>query len=98
MGGKSANLIAHSVIDQTDSQPKSADPTPKWGRAIMHAYRCYLLDAAHHIATVEIIECADDGEAERRGEEVLAAHPECAGVEVWDSDRRVHVRMLSDVA
>ena len=65
---------------------------------MMHTYRCYLLDAALHIATVEIIECADDGEAERRGEEVLAAHPERAGVEVWDRERRVHVRMATDVA
>ena len=64
----------------------------------MHPYRCYLLDAACHIAAVEIIECADDGEAERRGEEVLVAHPEYAGVEVWDCNRRVHVRILSDVA
>ena len=64
----------------------------------MHPYRCYLLDAAAcHIAAVEIIECADDGEAERKGKDVLAAHPGCAGVEVWDCDRRVHVRMLSDV-
>ena len=36
-------------------------------------YRCYLLDEAHHIKKVEIIECRDDGEAERRAEEILAA-------------------------
>ncbi len=64
----------------------------------MHPYRCYLLDDTCHIAGVEVIECRDDGEAERRCEEVPAAHPERAGVEVWDGDRRVHVRMLSDVA
>jgi hypothetical protein len=57
-------------------------------------YRCYLLDEAHHIKKVEIIECRDDGEAERRAEEILAAQND-SGVEVSDLERRVRVRMSS---
>jgi hypothetical protein len=47
-----------------------------------------------NIKKVEIIECPDDGEAERRAEEILAAQ-NYKGVEVSDLDRRVRVPMSS---
>jgi hypothetical protein len=57
-------------------------------------YRCYLLDEAHPIKKVEIIECRDDGEAERRAEEI-SRRANYSGVEVSDLERRVRVRMSS---
>lgn len=31
----------------------------------MHAYRCYFMNAAKMITAVEVIECANDGEAQQ---------------------------------
>ena len=63
---------------------------------MMHTYRCYLLDAHCHIAGLEVIECRDDRIAQRRAEQILNARPAFSGIEVWESGRRVHVKMSSD--
>jgi len=55
----------------------------------MRSYRCYLLDAKLHIATVDIVECGDDDDAKRRGREILAANGFYRAVEIWDRERRV---------
>jgi len=87
----------HSVTDRTDNQSEGADAA-QYGEviAMMHTYRCYLLNGHRHIAAVEVIECRDDGIAKRRAEKILAAQPAFSGVEVWEWDRRVHVRLSSD--
>jgi len=62
------------------------------------AYRCYLLDEDHHIASVEVIECRDDRHAKRRAEEILAAQPAFSGAELWDRDRRVDVSLAEPLS
>ncbi len=64
--------------------------------AMMHTYRCYLLNAHCHIAGLEVIACRDDRIAQRRAEQILDARPAFSGIEVWESGRRVHVKMSSD--
>jgi len=63
---------------------------------MMHTYRCYLLNVHRRIAAGEVIGCRDDGIANRRAEQILAAPPAFSGVEVWEWDRRMHVRLSSD--
>jgi CheY-like chemotaxis protein len=56
----------------------------------MRSYWCYLLDAKLRIASAQIVECADDEEAKRRGRAMLAASDNLHTVEVWDSTRRIY--------
>jgi CheY-like chemotaxis protein len=56
----------------------------------MRSYWCYLLDAKLRIASAQIVECADDDEAKRKGRAILAASDGLHAVEVWDSTRRVY--------
>ncbi len=39
---------------------------------VMHAYRCYVLDASNDIASVALIRCPDDDAAKLRAHDVLA--------------------------
>jgi len=87
----------HSVINRTDNQPVSVRRCDKTGEVhAMHTYRCYLLNARSHIASVEVIECRDDRAAVQRAEQILDAQPTFSGIEVWEWDRRVHVKISSD--
>jgi hypothetical protein len=62
------------------------------GARDMHTYRCYLLDAQGHIASMKMISCFDDGEAGLRARKILAdMGPRYRGVEVWEFDRRVRL-------
>jgi predicted dinucleotide-binding enzyme len=63
----------------------------------MRTYRCFLLDAQSHIASAQLIVCGNDDDAKLRAREILADKPAYRAIEVWDLDRRVHVR-LSDRA
>jgi hypothetical protein len=56
----------------------------------MKYYRCYLLAADGHIATAEILKCADDSDAERQCLDVFAGTRRCASAEVWDGARQVY--------
>jgi hypothetical protein len=56
----------------------------------MKYYRCYLLAADGHIATAEILRCADDSDAERQCLDVFAGTRFCASAEVWDGARQVY--------
>jgi hypothetical protein len=56
----------------------------------MHTYRCYLLDATDHIASVKLIECPDDDAAKLIAHNILAAEPEFSAVELWDLARQVN--------
>jgi hypothetical protein len=56
----------------------------------MHAYRCYLLDASNHIASVELIRCPDDDAAKLRAHDILAEQPQVSAVEVWQRARQVN--------
>jgi hypothetical protein len=57
--------------------------------AAMSSYRCYFVDEANHIAGVHFVECATDGLAQARADELLvhSAHP---AMEVWDGARFVY--------
>jgi hypothetical protein len=56
----------------------------------MKYYRCYLLAADGHIATAEILKCADDSDAERQCLDVFAGTRFCASAEVWEGARQVY--------
>jgi hypothetical protein len=56
----------------------------------MKYYRCYLLAADGHIATAEILKCADDSDAERQCLDVFSGTRFCASAEVWDGARQVY--------
>jgi hypothetical protein len=57
----------------------------------VRSYRCYLLNIVNQIADFSVITCADDAEARRTADAILARRPEFHGVEVWELGRRVHV-------
>jgi hypothetical protein len=58
--------------------------------AAMSSYRCYFVDETDHIAGVHFVECATDGLAQARADELLvhSVHP---AMEVWDGGRFVYV-------
>jgi hypothetical protein len=57
----------------------------------VRSYQCYLRDR-FGIATVEIIESADDGEAKQQAREMLAKNDDrYRAVEVWNRARQVDV-------
>ena len=56
----------------------------------MSYFRCYLLNTADKIVSVDSLEAEDDGAAmERAGQLILCKHTEFAAIEVWDCARRV---------
>jgi hypothetical protein len=66
-----------------------------WGRctvrsSVMSYFRCYLLNTADKIVSVDSVEAADDPAAmEIASRLILAKHAEFAAIEVWDCARRV---------
>lgn len=58
--------------------------------AAMSSYRCYFVDETDHVAGAHLIECATDGLAQARADELLvhSVHP---AMEVWDGARFVYV-------
>jgi transposase len=60
----------------------------------MATYRCYFLDSRRAIVAVEVIQCADDAEAQRHATAMFQARrgdpPIYHGIEVWDRARLVH--------
>ncbi len=58
----------------------------------MRAYRCYLMNRAKMITATEVIECADDIEAQQAALRLLDERSPYT-VEVWDEARKVfHAR------
>jgi len=56
----------------------------------MPHFRCYLLNTADEIVSVDSVEAVNDGVAiEMAGHLILAKHAEFAAIEVWDCARRV---------
>jgi hypothetical protein len=56
----------------------------------MSYFRCYLLNTADKIASVDGLEARDDATAmEMAGQLILSKHTEFAAIEVWDCARRV---------
>ena len=54
----------------------------------MQLYRCYFINNAKSITSVEIIECPDDAAARQAGLRLLLEYAPFA-IEVWDRARRV---------
>ena len=52
------------------------------------SYRIYLLSAADHIRSVEVVEVPDDPTACLEAERILK-HSEFSSVEVWEAERLV---------
>jgi hypothetical protein len=56
----------------------------------MPHFRCYLLNSADKIVSVDSIEAENDAAAlEMAGQLILARHAEFAAIEVWDRTRCV---------
>ena len=56
----------------------------------MSYFRCYLLNTADKIVSVDSLEAEGDGAAmEMAGQLILSKHTEFAAIEVWDCARRV---------
>jgi hypothetical protein len=56
----------------------------------MSYFRCYLLNTADEIVSVDSVEAVNDGVAiEMAGQLILAKHAEFAAIEVWDCARRI---------
>jgi hypothetical protein len=55
----------------------------------MPLYTFYPCRLDNSSTTFEAFELADDHQAQRRAVELLAAHPTCAFVTVWQADREV---------
>jgi hypothetical protein len=56
----------------------------------MSYFRCYLLNAADEIVSVDSLEAQNDGTAmEMAGQLILSKHTAFAAIEVWDCARRV---------
>ncbi|HUK57955.1 MAG TPA: hypothetical protein VLV50_01900 [Stellaceae bacterium] len=55
----------------------------------IRGYRCYLFDAAGHIAIVHEIEATSDKEACEFADRMLAEQPRYPAIEVWDRARQV---------
>jgi hypothetical protein len=51
--------------------------------AAMHSYRCYFLDAEHHIVNVEMFDCPDDDSAILCANAIVNRHPVSHSLEVW---------------
>jgi hypothetical protein len=49
----------------------------------MASYRCYFLDAEHHILNVEMSECADNDSAILWANTIVDRHPVSHSLEVW---------------
>jgi len=60
-------------------------------------YRCYLLNADHLIASMQVIECDDDAAALIEAERVLELSP-FKTVEIWDRNRRISILTRSETA
>ena len=58
----------------------------------MAVYTFYLCRPDGSAASFEAFELASDAEARRRAPQILAEHPSCAYVAVWDGDRCVATR------
>jgi hypothetical protein len=56
----------------------------------MKYYRCYLLTAEDHIASARILKCADNEDAKRQCDQVVAADTRFAGAEIWDGAHRLY--------
>lgn len=56
----------------------------------MRAYRLYWLNRSDRIRSADVLECADDRDAQRQADMKLPEAPEGTGLEVWDGGRRVH--------
>jgi hypothetical protein len=60
------------------------------GSFVMSYFRCYLLNTADKIVSVDSLEAEDDGAAmEMAGQLILSKHTEFAAIEVWDCARCV---------
>ena len=55
----------------------------------MPSYRYCFLDSADHITDFQMIESETDSQARIRADRLLGAFG-CAGIEVWECDRRVY--------
>jgi hypothetical protein len=56
----------------------------------MSYFRCYLLNSADEIVSVDSLEAQNDRTAmEMAGQLILSEHTEFAAIEVWDCARRV---------
>jgi hypothetical protein len=56
----------------------------------MSYFRCYLLNTADKIVSVDSVVAEGDGAAmEMAGQLILSKHAEFAAIEVWDCARRV---------
>jgi len=56
----------------------------------MSYFRCYLLNTADKIVSVDSVEAEDDAAAmEIAGQLILSKHSEFAAIEVWDCARSV---------
>jgi hypothetical protein len=56
----------------------------------MSYFRCYLLNSADEIVSVDSLEAQNDRTAmEMAGQLILSKHTEFAAIEVWDCARRV---------
>ena len=56
----------------------------------MSYFRCYLLNTADKIVSVDSLEARDDASAmEMAGQLILSTHTEFAAIEVWDCARCV---------
>jgi hypothetical protein len=56
----------------------------------MSYFRCYLLNTADKIVSVDSVEARDDAAAmEMAGRLILSKHTDFAAIEVWDCARRV---------
>jgi hypothetical protein len=56
----------------------------------MKYYRCYLLTDDNHIASATILKCADDEDAKRRCQHVVATNGRFPAAEIWEGTRRVY--------
>jgi hypothetical protein len=56
----------------------------------MPTYRCYFMDCADHIKSVELIEATDDRTATEAARAMLRAQSRHQRIEVWDGAKLVH--------
>ena len=56
----------------------------------MPTYRCYFLSNGQRIIRAEIVEAEDDARAISRAQALCEVHHDCASIELWERDRRVH--------
>ena len=63
----------------------------------MRDYRCYLLDGAGAIRSVEVVAATDDRSALFEARKLLDEKPFYHGFELWHGDRRIHVELRAPV-